>query len=229
MISSRRRCRVTLLLGAALLASCNQIPEQRSLKDQVSTFRPSVNAPDSRLQLAVIDSTQGPTGPESTFSSAAGDQSVFREAEIPAERLARTTALLSSLNARQEADQSIVISLPADVLFDFDKANLRLDARAALADTAELLTGYPNAPIQVNGHTDAKGTDAYNDPLSLRRAQAVAAWLKDQAGRTAQTAGFGKRRPVAPNAHSDGSDDPDGRQRNRRVEIVIKPTAPKTG
>ncbi|KQO08971.1 hypothetical protein ASF09_04515 [Sphingomonas sp. Leaf242] len=120
-----------------------------------------------------------------------------------------------------------MIDLPADILFDFDKAILRADAEQSLRKAAELLGSYPTAPVKVNGHTDGKGSDAYNDPLSLRRAQAVATWLKKNSGRGSTVAGLGKRRPVADNANADGSDNPDGRQRNRRVEIVIQPAAPK--
>jgi outer membrane protein OmpA-like peptidoglycan-associated protein len=84
----------------------------------------------------------------------------------------------------------------------------------------------PRARYQVEGHTDAKGTDAYNDRLSQRRARSVRDWLVREAGVAPTrigTLGFGERRPVAPNERPDGSDDPEGRQRNRRVEILVTP------
>lgn len=78
--------------------------------------------------------------------------------------------------------------------------------------------------MRVDGHTDAKGDDAYNQALSERRAAAVKAWLAGNARIPADhmgTRGYGETRPVAPNARPDGADDPAGRQRNRRVEIAV--------
>lgn len=165
--------------------------------------------------------------PQSTFAKAGPDsalESVFVSSEVAPERVETTRSLLSELNARR-TDGVIVIDLPADVLFDFDKATIRADAEPALTRAAELLKSYPQAQVSIGGHTDAKGDDAYNEGLSLRRARAVAARLQREAGRTLGAEGFGERRPVAPNVKPDGSDDPDGRQKNRRVEIRITPRA----
>ncbi|WP_336976686.1 OmpA family protein [Brevundimonas nasdae] len=165
--------------------------------------------------------------PRSTFAKAGPDsalESVFVSSEVAPERVETTRSLLSELNARR-TDGVIVIDLPADVLFDFDKATIRPDAEPALTRAAELLKSYPQAQVSIGGHTDAKGDDAYNEGLSLRRARAVAARLQREAGRTLGAEGFGERRPVAPNVKPDGSDDPDGRQKNRRVEIRITPRA----
>ncbi len=165
--------------------------------------------------------------PRSTFEKAGPDselQSVFVSSEVAPERVETTRSLLSELNARR-SDGVIVIDLPADVLFDFDKATIRPDAEPALARAAELLKSYPRAQVSIGGHTDAKGDDAYNEGLSLRRARAVADRLQGPAGRSLKAEGFGERRPVAPNVKPDGADDPAGRQKNRRVEIRITPQA----
>ena len=165
--------------------------------------------------------------PRSTFEKAGPDselQSVFVSSEVAPERVETTRTLLSELNARR-SDGVIVIDLPADVLFDFDKATIRPDAEPALARAAELLKSYPRAQVSIGGHTDAKGDDAYNEGLSLRRARAVADRLQGPAGRSLKAEGFGERRPVAPNVKPDGADDPAGRQKNRRVEIRITPQA----
>jgi outer membrane protein OmpA-like peptidoglycan-associated protein len=115
--------------------------------------------------------------------------------------------------------------LTADVLFDFDRAELRPQAQGVLQDVARQIgQGTPRASVRIEGHTDALGTDAYNDALSLRRAESVRAFLAGLAelrGAQVQAQGLGKRRPVAPNARPDGTDDPVGRQQNRRVEIVV--------
>jgi len=195
----------------------------QSLKDADSRFVRVEDAPQTRWERAGSGTQLSAGGPQTQFGPAGGPSTVFRTAEVPPERLERTQALLGELQARQDERQSIVIDLPADVLFDFDKADLRPDAQPSLARAAELLHSYPTAPVRVRGHTDAKGSDAYNEALSIRRAEAVAAALARSAGRERISAqGLGEREPVAPNVRPDGSDDPEGRQRNRRVEIVIE-------
>lgn len=120
-------------------------------------------------------------------------------------------------------NQEIKIELAADVLFDFDKATLRREAGPALEKVAAVLKSYPKANAVIDGHTDGKGNDQYNQKLSERRAESVRLWLVEHQVTTAMTAhGWGKRKPVAPNTKPDGSDDPDGRQKNRRVEITVK-------
>ncbi|PZU75823.1 MAG: OmpA family protein [Brevundimonas sp.] len=175
-----------------------------------STFEKDPNAPRTVFEKA---------GPDSSL------ESVFVASEVAPDRIETTRGLLTELKARR-SDGAIVVDLPADVLFDFDKATIRPDAEPALARAAELLKSYPGAQITIGGHTDAKGDDAYNEALSLRRARSVADRLQSPAaGRSIKAEGFGERRPVAPNTRPDGADDPDGRQKNRRVEIRITPRA----
>jgi outer membrane protein OmpA-like peptidoglycan-associated protein len=116
------------------------------------------------------------------------------------------------------------IALAADILFDFDKADIRPSASAALNQVAGVLRQRAVAVARIEGHTDAKGTPAYNQRLSERRAGSVQKWLVEREGLVSTKfalQGLGATRPVAPNTKSDGSDDPDGRQKNRRVEIVF--------
>lgn len=113
------------------------------------------------------------------------------------------------------------LSLRDDVLFDFDRATLRPEAGPIIAQVAKALTSGKVSTAQVQGHTDAIGTDDYNQGLSERRAAAVMAALKAGApGVTYDAQGFGESRPVAPNELK-GTDNPAGRQLNRRVDIVI--------
>lgn len=111
----------------------------------------------------------------------------------------------------------------ADALFEFDKATLTPDAEETLSALVPLLAKSGKHPATVEGHTDAKGSDSYNQTLSEKRARAVKDWLvgRNALAATTSTQGWGKRRPVAPNAKPDGSDDPEGRQKNRRVEVVL--------
>jgi outer membrane protein OmpA-like peptidoglycan-associated protein len=120
--------------------------------------------------------------------------------------------------------QQVKVNLSADLLFDFDKAEVKPEAEPELMKLATVLKSYPRAQVSIEGHTDAKGGDAYNQALSERRAEAVARWLTTHAdlnGANLHTRGWGRTKPVAPNTRPDGSDDPEGRAKNRRVEIVV--------
>jgi outer membrane protein OmpA-like peptidoglycan-associated protein len=124
----------------------------------------------------------------------------------------------------KETDLEVRLELAADVLFDFDKAEIRPEAARVLARAAAIINDRAAGTVRIEGHTDAKGAEAYNLRLSDRRAASVRTWLQTTGGLGAlafSTKGFGATRPVAPNTKPDGSDDPEGRQRNRRVEIVI--------
>jgi outer membrane protein OmpA-like peptidoglycan-associated protein len=125
----------------------------------------------------------------------------------------------------KESATEVRIELAADVLFDFDKAEILPKAQSALKQAGALIRDKARGATRIEGYTDAKGSDAYNQKLSERRALAVKAWLTDKEGlRNAQflTQGFGARKPKAPNKKPDGADDPEGRQKNRRVEIIFK-------
>lgn len=131
---------------------------------------------------------------------------------------------LADLGAKV-TEKEIKIALSGDILFDFDQDTLRPDAFPTLDKVAAVLAEYPDAPVVIEGHTDSKGKDKYNQNLSERRAASVKDWLVRNAGADGgriKTKGWGEARPAVPNEKPDGSDDPDGRQLNRRVEITIK-------
>jgi outer membrane protein OmpA-like peptidoglycan-associated protein len=138
-------------------------------------------------------------------------------------RSERVAGAVQALDVK-ETPTEIRIELAADVLFDFDKSDIRPDASKILSQAADVLKEHTTRRVVIEGHTDGKGTDEYNQRLSQRRAQAVKRWFQERAGLKSmalETRGWGAKRPVAPNAKPDGSDDPEGRQKNRRVEIVI--------
>jgi outer membrane protein OmpA-like peptidoglycan-associated protein len=114
----------------------------------------------------------------------------------------------------------VPIALPGGALFDYDKAELRSDAIDEMQKLAELLRRNPNATFRIEGHTDALGGRDYNLELSLRRAEAVKAWLvqalKIDPARI-ETVGFGPDKLLVPGDRSIEEQQP-----NRRVEIVIK-------
>jgi outer membrane protein OmpA-like peptidoglycan-associated protein len=116
------------------------------------------------------------------------------------------------------------LSVFADALFDFDKASLRPDAEATLRAALPEIAKAQGKPAYVEGHTDGKGSDAYNMKLSEARGRTVRDWLGANGAIPAATPikAYGKRMPIAPNTTPDGQDDPEGRQKNRRVEIVFE-------
>jgi OOP family OmpA-OmpF porin len=114
---------------------------------------------------------------------------------------------------------AITLSFDAAVLFEFDKAVLRPAAQAALTSAAARLATFTGATVSIDGHTDDVGADAYNLKLSKARADAVRAFLAGKPGLgalTITTRGLGETRPLVPN------DSDANRQKNRRVEIVIR-------
>ena len=123
---------------------------------------------------------------------------------------------LNTILETRETERGLVVNV-SDVLFDFDSANLKPGAREKVGRIASILHSHPDLKIEVDGHTDSVGSDQYNQRLSERRAESVRAGLvRDGVNRDAVgTAGFGESRPVATNGT------PEGRQQNRRVEIVI--------
>ena len=131
-------------------------------------------------------------------------------------------AALKDLGARA-TDMEIQIELSSDVLFDFDKSDLRPVAVPSLLKVVTVMQSYPAYVCTIDGHTDGKGGKEYNQKLSERRANSVKTWLVGHgASNQMITHGFGDTKPVAPNIKPNGSDDPEGRQKNRRVEITLR-------
>ena len=131
---------------------------------------------------------------------------------------------IEGVDVSRPAEDELNVVMKNDILFDFDSHALRSTSRSTLRDLAEVLVDYPETDIVVEGHTDATGTDSYNQALSVRRARAVRDFLMDSGvvGSRISSLGFGESQPVASN------DTAEGRQLNRRVEIEII-ARPQTG
>ncbi len=119
-----------------------------------------------------------------------------------------------------EGNQLRVV-MPQDILFATDSATLQPALVGDLRAVAQSLLNYPNSEVQVIGHTDNVGAASYNQDLSQRRANAVAFVLRDYGVPSGRVVAFGRGedQPVASNLTDAG------RQQNRRVEIIIRPTA----
>jgi outer membrane protein OmpA-like peptidoglycan-associated protein len=147
------------------------------------------------------------------------DSAAKQTAQLQADKVELRIQLLSQFNAilqTRDTDRGLVVNM-SDVLFDSAKYTLRAQAREKLAKLAGIVSGHPGLKLDVQGYTDSIGGDDYNQQLSEQRSQSVRGYLTQQgmplSSVTAE--GFGKTQPIASN------DTADGRQQNRRVEIVI--------
>jgi outer membrane protein OmpA-like peptidoglycan-associated protein len=158
---------------------------------------------------------------EAARQAALAESERARQAALAAEReqaeaRARLQAQLNRILETRESARGLIVSMP-DVLFDFDRYTLRPGAREKLAKVAGVVLAYPDLRLEVEGHTDSMGSDDYNQRLSDRRAESVRAFLVEQGIETGSivSRGFGEVRPVVTN------DTAEGRQQNRRVELVV--------
>ncbi|MEU5880356.1 OmpA family protein [Spirillospora sp. NPDC047279] len=135
----------------------------------------------------------------------------------------RVTESVQPLEVEQSDGAKVTVRISSDVLFDFGEATLTAAAKRRIAQLAPRLR-QATGTVQVSGHSDAIGAPGYNLTLSRQRAEAVKAELtRLLSGTNARIAatGFGETRPVAPNKVGD-RDDPDGRAKNRRVDITFQ-------
>jgi outer membrane protein OmpA-like peptidoglycan-associated protein len=124
----------------------------------------------------------------------------------------------TGVEVTQEGD-SLLVNIPSGITFPVDSAAIQPAFQQTLNDVAQTLNRYESSYIDVYGHTDSSGSDAYNQGLSERRAASVSAFLQRQGvnGARLATRGYGETQPVASN------DTIDGRAQNRRVELRIVP------
>jgi len=110
-----------------------------------------------------------------------------------------------------------------NVYYDFNKATLKVESYPSLDELVKLLNDNPTMSIELSAHTDSKGTDEYNNKLSDTRAQSVVDYLVSKGiDRSRLVAkGYGESQPVEPNTKDDGSDNPEGREKNRRTEFKV--------
>ena len=147
------------------------------------------------------------------------DRAAQQNAKLEAEKGELRNKLLQQFNAilqTRDTARGLIVNM-SDVLFDTGKFTLRPLAREKLAKVAGIISGHPGLRLDVEGHTDSVGTDEYNQKLSEQRGGAVRDYLTEagMAGASVSSKGFGEATPIASN------DSAQGRQQNRRVELVI--------
>lgn len=120
----------------------------------------------------------------------------------------------------ENTGQELIVRMPEGILFDVDSAAIRASLQSDLRALAANLQRYPDSTVDVIGHTDSDGSAEYNQDLSARRAAAVAGVLLEAGVAPVRVRSFGRgeSEPIATNLT------PEGRQQNRRVEVIIRPT-----
>jgi len=155
------------------------------------------------------------------------DRAAKEKAQAEAEKADLRSQLLTQFNAilqTRDTARGLIVNM-SDVLFDTAKFSLRPLAREKLAKVAGIVSGHPGLRLDVEGYTDSVGGDEYNQRLSEQRGSSVRDYLIQQGmpGNSVTTKGFGKTQPVASN------DTAQGRQQNRRVELVVSGEVIGTG
>ena len=159
-----------------------------------------------------------------TGVAAAPGEGDVREIILDVRDLDLSVSSLDDSIQQSESSTRVTVTLSADVLFAFDSARLAPAAQTRLAETAATIRRLGPASVRVDGYTDGKGTPSYNLGLSRARATAVEQALRRRLRGTATRLtirGHGEADPVAPNTKPDGTDNPAGRAKNRRVEVTF--------
>ncbi|HEX7406509.1 MAG TPA: OmpA family protein [Candidatus Binatia bacterium] len=171
-------------------------------------------APRPNILLYQVADEQGPADAE-WVTAGVGLKWSFKEAAAAPPPPPPPAAVVRPPALPPPTKEKIVLRA---VHFDFDKSNIRPDARVILDEAASILKERRDINVAIQGHTDGVGTDAYNMKLSHRRAASVEQYLVKHgvAASRLSSEGFGKRQPVASN------DTDEGRAQNRRVELQVK-------
>ncbi len=211
---------LTCIAVISALCACGQKPDEPAAQQQQALLVQASTAETPQPQPEPV----APSAPVPMPAPAPASAPATAQNSTAVAQGSSLTAQSSSLSGT-ETGFNIQINLSSDVLFDFDKAELKPEADSELQKAADIIRQKGKGLIMISGYTDSKGTDAYNKRLSLARAQAVKNWFEAQGlHQNYQTEGLGAANPVAPNTNDDGSDNPEGRAKNRRVEIIVNKT-----
>jgi outer membrane protein OmpA-like peptidoglycan-associated protein len=204
-----------------------QAAQAEAEKARLAAEQAAKEKADADAARANAEAQQQAAQAQAAAAQAEADAARKAAAQAEADKAALRAQLLSQLNTilqTRDTARGLIVNM-SDVLFDTGSYTLRPGAREKLAKISGIVLAHPGLNLQIEGHTDSVGGDEYNQTLSERRAGAVRDFLVDQgvAASTVTARGFGKTQPVATN------DTPEGRQRNRRVEIVVNGDAIGSG
>ena len=196
-----------------------QVAQEEAEKSRLAAERAARDtaAAEAARAAALVQQQAAQEESERARKQAAEAERARQQAEAEkAEMRKRLLDQLNSILQTRDSARGLIVNM-SDVLFDFGKYTLKPGAREKLAKISGIVLAHPGLNLQVEGHTDSVGSDEYNQVLSQQRASAVRDFLVEQgvAAASVSARGFGKTQPVATN------DTPEGRQRNRRVELVV--------
>ncbi len=199
-----------------LTAAPNEIEQGQSATLRLTT--------SGKVKSAVLDGTEvAATGGTKTVSPTSTTSYTAKIAGTEGSTTCSVTVTVTVPPPPPPAAR-VIDRLTIHVNFDFDKSDIRKVDVAELKKAIDFVRKYPGAKVELEGHTDSKGTEQYNQKLSERRAEAVQQYLITEGAvekAMISATGYGELRPIAPNKTKDGKDNPEGRAENRRVEILI--------
>ena len=199
-------------------AQADEDARRRTEAERAQADAERAQAEAQRQQAAALAEQQKAQA-ESEAARQAADQAEKQRQEAVRQKEEMRARLLAQLNQvlqTRDTARGLIVSMP-DVLFDFNKYTLKPEARERLAKVSGIVLAYPSLHVAVEGHTDSVGSDEYNQDLSEHRAQSVRDYFVQQgiSASAIEARGFGKSEPIASN------DTAEGRQQNRRVELVL--------
>lgn len=223
MMTMKKTALATLLAAATTLAACTTTDPYTGMPVRNNTGTAALTGAGVGAVLGYLTNTNsGEQGRKNALigagigalaGGAVGNYMDRQQADF------RRSLEGSGVMIRRNGDQ-IILVMPSDVTFAVDQSDVQPQFTRVLDDVARTLNAYPQTTIDVVGHADSSGPDAYNQTLSERRASAVAAYLVGTGqvlGGRVFVAGLGESQPVADNGTAAG------RSQNRRVEIILRP------
>jgi outer membrane protein OmpA-like peptidoglycan-associated protein len=233
---SQRKVMITYARGAvqdaedARVSTLRKMQQEKEQQQQLAVQQAQAAAQQAQIaaQQEALQRAQADAQAAQAEAAAANARAAQAAAEHSAQQATNQTeemrerlrAQLNQVLQTQETARGLIVNL-SDVLFAFNKYELKPEAREKLAKVSGILLAYPDLKVQVEGYTDNVGTDQYNQTLSQQRADAVRDYLISQsviAGNVTAT-GYGMSNPIADNSTAAG------RAQNRRVNLVVSGTA----
>jgi outer membrane protein OmpA-like peptidoglycan-associated protein len=215
---------LALLLSAALCAGCASMggsggggTDARATKRDKTAKGAAIGAATGALIGLVTGEREADEILARAAIGAAAGAGVGAYMDRQEEKLAH----IPGTSVERVSEDTLLVHFHSDILFATDSAVLGPDAREALDQAAQVFSEYPRTAIVIQGHTDSTGTEEHNQSLSERRATAVRNYLIQRGIDSARMVaiGYGESQPI------DDNGTPDGRQRNRRVDILLKAKA----
>jgi outer membrane protein OmpA-like peptidoglycan-associated protein len=197
-------------------AAESQRLQQNAQADSDRSRAATMDANQATADAQLAQRSAEASADESRMAAASSDKQLKQAVQDREELRAKLLQQFNLIFATRDTARGLIVNL-SDVLFDTGKSTLRPEAREKLAKISGIVLAYPDLRLAIEGNTDSVGSDAMNQALSEQRAGSVRDYLaKENIPAASMTSrGFGKTQPVASN------DTAEGRQQNRRVEMVV--------